>query len=140
MRLLITTPTTVVVDRNDIESVRAEDESGGFGILTGHADFLTALALSVVGWRQTDGGRGFCAVRRGVLTVRGGREVAIATRQAVIGDDLDRLETEVLAEFRHAGEAERSARTESMQLHMRAIREIIKYLRPAPPSGFGSAS
>ncbi len=139
MRLLITTPTAVVVDYADVDSVRAEDESGSFGILDGHTDFLTALAVSVVGWRRANGQEGFCAVRRGVLTVDGGHHVAIATRQAVVGDDLERLEAEVLAEFRNAAEAERSARTGSMQLHMKAVRAIMKYLRPEPPGGFGSA-
>ena len=39
MRLLITTPTTVVVDDPDVVALRAEDDSGSFGILQGHADF-----------------------------------------------------------------------------------------------------
>jgi F-type H+-transporting ATPase subunit epsilon len=136
MRLLITTPTAVVVDEANVTAVRAEDESGGFGILQGHADFLTALAVSVVSWR-TDGVQRFCAVRRGVLSVTGGAEVAIATRQAVVGDDLDHLETVVLAEFRNAAEAERAARTESLKLQMKAIRQIVRYLRPERPGMFG---
>lgn len=130
MRLLITTPTGVVVDRDDIVAVRAEDESGAFGILNGHADLLTALTVSVVNWRDGKDRQGFCAVRRGVLTVSDGKEVAVATREAAIGDDLERLEAEVLARFRAAADEEASARTESMQLHMRAIREIVRYLRP----------
>ena len=48
MRLLITTPTALVIDDHDVVAVRAEDESGGFGILSGHGDFLTALTVSVV--------------------------------------------------------------------------------------------
>lgn len=137
MRLLITTPTGVVVDDGNVESVRAEDESGSFGILRGHADLLTALAVSVVSWRRADGKERYCAVRRGVLTVADGNTVAIATREAALGDDLDRLEADVLDRFRDAAEAERTARTESMRLHMRAIREIVKYLRPQHSSGFG---
>ena len=35
MRLLITTPTAVVIDDPNVVAVRAEDESGGFGILIG---------------------------------------------------------------------------------------------------------
>ena len=140
MRLLITTPTVVVVDRTDVVSVRAEDESGGFGILDGHADFLTALTVSVVSWRQADGVQRFCAVRRGVLSVSGGAEVAIATREALVGDDLDRLETVVLNEFRSAAEAERAARTDSLRLQMRAIRQIVRYLRPPRPGAFGNGS
>jgi F-type H+-transporting ATPase subunit epsilon len=137
MRLLITSPTAVVVDDKDVVSVRAEDESGGFGVLTGHADFLTALTVSVVSWRLADGRQKFCAVRRGVLSVSRGSDVAIATRQVLVGDDLDHLETVVLAEFRDAADAERSARVESMQLHMKAIRQIVKYLRPERPGAFG---
>jgi F-type H+-transporting ATPase subunit epsilon len=137
MRLLITTPTSVVVDDRDVDSVRAEDETGSFGILIGHADLLTALTVSVVSWRHNDGKQQYCAVRRGVLTVADGNRVSIATREALVGDDLDRLEAEVLARFRDAVDAERSARTESMRLHMRAIREIVKYLRPERQRGFG---
>lgn len=140
MRLLITTPTEVVVDEKNVEAVRAEDDSGSFGILTGHADLLTALALSVVSWRKPERPRRYCAVRHGVFSVTCGEEIAIATRQAVLGDDLDHLEAEVLAEFRNAAEAERSARTSSTQLHMRAIREIVRYLRPERQRGFGAES
>jgi F-type H+-transporting ATPase subunit epsilon len=140
MRLLITTPTAVVIDDRDVVAVRAEDESGSFGILNGHVDFLTALSVSVVSWRQADDRQRFCAVRRGVLSVTNGSEVAIATREAIPGDDLDRLEQVVLARFRDAIEAERIERTESLQLQMKAIRQIVSYLRPERVGIFGGGS
>jgi F-type H+-transporting ATPase subunit epsilon len=130
MRLLITTPTAVVVNERDVAAVRAEDESGSFGILNGHSDFLTALTLCVVSWRRSDGTRRYCAVRHGVLSVSGGQQVAIATREAVTGDDLEHLEDVVIAGFRDSVEAERAARTGSLQLEMHAIRQIVRYLRP----------
>lgn len=139
MRLLITTPTAVVIDDPAVAAVRAEDESGSFGMLSGHADFLTALTVSVVSWRRTDGARRYCAVRRGVLSVSEGSLVAIATREAVAGDDLDRLEHVVLAGFRDVIEAERAARTASLRLQMNAIRQIVRYLRPERPGAFGIA-
>jgi F-type H+-transporting ATPase subunit epsilon len=140
MRLLITTPAAVVVDEHDVVAVRAEDESGSFGILNGHAEFLTALAMSVVSWRRSDGRQRFCAVRRGVLSVVNGEEVAIATREAVVGDDLDHLERVVLAKFHEAIDAERAVRTESLRLQMRAIRQIVRYLRPDRRAIFGVES
>lgn len=130
MRLLITDPTAVVADHHDIVSVRAEDASGGFGILDHHADLLTALTVSVVQWRHADNRLGYCAVRRGVLSVRGRTDVAIATRQAQLGDDLDQLEHGVLARFRNELETERTERVASLRLHMAAIRQIIAALRP----------
>jgi F-type H+-transporting ATPase subunit epsilon len=137
MRLLITTPTAVVVDDPDVSAVRAEDETGSFGILDRHADFLTVLTVSVVAWHRADGRRRYCAVRRGVLRVEGGSEVAVATREAIVGDDLDHLEQVVLTQLRSALDAERTARTESMQLQMKAIRQIIRYLRPERIVGGG---
>lgn len=134
MRLLITTPTTVVVDDPDVVALRAEDDSGSFGILQGHADFLTALSVSIVSWRRSDGARKFCAVRHGVLSVTKGTEVAIATRQALTGDDLDHLEQVVLANFQQEIEFERAARSESLQLQMKAIRQIVRFLRPERPN------
>jgi F-type H+-transporting ATPase subunit epsilon len=137
MRLMITTPTAVVLDDSDVIAARAEDESGSFGILNGHADFLTALTVSVVRWHRADDRERFCAVRHGVLSVSRGREVAIATREAVLGNDLDHLERVVLAEFRQALEAERTARIESAKLQMKAIRQLVRYLRPDRPGVFG---
>ncbi len=130
MRLLITTPTQVIVDETNIRAIRAEDESGSFGILEGHDDFLTALAVSIVGWRRDDGTRRYCAVRLGVLSVTGGHEVAVATREAIVGDDLDRLEQVVLAEFRQRAEVERAERAQGLELQMKAIRQIVRFLRP----------
>lgn len=130
MRLLITTPTEIVVDDDSVVSVRAEDESGGFGVLHGHVDFLTALSVSVVAWRRGNGKERYCAVRRGVFSVSGGKDVAIATREAVVSDDLDQLEKVVVGAFKQAIEEERSARTESLQMQMRAIRQIVRSLRP----------
>jgi F-type H+-transporting ATPase subunit epsilon len=140
MRLLITIPTAVVVDERDVVAVRAEDESGSFGILRGHAEFLTALTISVVSWRQAGGRQRFCAVRRGVLSVVNGDEVAIATREAIASDDLDHLEHVVLAQFYDALEAERTTRTESLRLQMQAIRQVVRYLRPERPGIFGTGS
>lgn len=131
MRLLITTPAEIVIDRADVVSVRAEDETGGFGILDDHADFLTALAVSVVTWRSGDGAEHYCAVRHGVLTVTGGTNVSIATREAYAGEELAALEGETLARMREAADAERTARSGALRLEMKAIRQIVRELGPA---------
>lgn len=130
MRLLITTPTALVTDRDDVSHVRAEDDSGSFGILEGHADFLTVLNVSVLRWRTKTNHTYYCALRRGVMTVRGGHNVMVATRQAVLGTDIEELEGAVLARFRAASEEESIGRAESARLEMTAIRRIIRYLRP----------
>lgn len=139
LHLTITTPATVLVDRTDVRSVRAEDDSGGFGILPGHTDLLTVLPASVVRWRNGDGVTHYCALRGGVLTVSGGRRVAIACRQGTLGDDLDALEGTVEALRATELDAERQARVEQTRLHARAVRQLVRYLRPGSSLGDGEA-
>lgn len=138
LHLTITTPTTVLVDSAKVVAVRAEDESGGFGILPGHANLLTVLPASVVRWHERSGATRFCAVRGGVLVVSGGERVAIACRQGTMGDDLAQLEKDVREMRRAEAEADKSARVEQMRLHARAVRQLMRYLRPDRPGEFGS--
>lgn len=130
MRLRIITPLAVVVDEDDVAALRAEDATGGFGVLPRHADFLTSLVISVVSWKTGKGERRYCAVRRGVLSVTGGQEVAIATREAVLGEDLATLDQTVLQRFRADVESERTVRADTTRLQLAAIRQIMRHLRP----------
>ena len=130
MRLQIITPLSVAVDVPDIRALRAEDASGHFGILPGHAAFLSSLVVSVVGWTGADGAPRYCAVRGGMIAVTGGQEITITTREAVPGDDLATLEADVLARFRAALEVEKTERAASTQLQLNAIRMIMRHLRP----------
>lgn len=135
MRLRIVTPLAVVVDEEAL-AVRAEDASGSFGILPGHADFLTSLAISVVVWKRSDGSRRYCAVRRGMLSISDGKDVAVATREAIAGGDLATLDTTVLDRFRADVEQERREHFESIQLQLNAIRRIVSQLRSSGRGNF----
>jgi F-type H+-transporting ATPase subunit epsilon len=136
MRLRITTPLAMIVDEDGVRSVRARDASGSFGILPGHADFITSLAICAVGWKNQDGSWRYCAVRRGVLSVSNGRDTAIVTREAVAGDDLGSLDETVLARFRADIETERMERVDSTRLQLNAIRQIVRHLHPTAASDF----
>ena len=133
MKLTVTTPLAIITEANDVVHVRAEDDTGAFGILHGHADFLTALAISVVSWRNGGGAEHHIAVRGGMLAVSAGNMITIATREAVADDDLHRLETEVLASFQRRNKEEVSARTDAQRLYLAAIRQIYQFLRPDRP-------
>jgi F-type H+-transporting ATPase subunit epsilon len=134
LRLTITTPNLLLVDEDGVQSVRAEDETGGFGILPGHAEFLTVLPASVVRWRTAPGLEAYCALRGGVLTARRGERVSIACRQGVLGHDLQRLEADARrARAERLDEAAR-ARVEQTRLHARTVRQLIRYLHPSGAS------
>ncbi|MFC4667978.1 F0F1 ATP synthase subunit epsilon [Seohaeicola nanhaiensis] len=130
MRLRIVTPLEVVVDQT-IDALRAEDATGSFGILPGHAPFVTALSVSIVSWRAAEREH-FCAIRGGVLSVEGrtvaATSIAIATREAVTGDHLATLDADVLARFRSDADAERTEHVEAMRLQFNAIRHLVSRL------------
>lgn len=129
MRLTVTTPLVTVAEASGVTHLRAEDETGAFGILPGHADFLTALTLSVATWRDGKGSEHHVAVRGGVLQVLGGETITIASREAIVSDDLLRLQTEVLTAFHRQSEEEQAARTDAQRLYLAAIRQICRFLK-----------
>jgi F-type H+-transporting ATPase subunit epsilon len=129
LHLIIATPAKVLADVENVRSLRAEDESGAFGVLPGHADLLTVLPPSVVRWTAQDGPTRYCAVGGGVLRIAGGNLVALACRRGVVADDLSALQGEIGALRSAELEADRRARVEQTMLHARALRQFMRYLR-----------
>jgi F-type H+-transporting ATPase subunit epsilon len=132
LHLVIATPATVVRDLDDVVSVRAEDASGGFGILPGHADFLTVLDASVIGWTRAGGHAEYGVVSGGVLRVEGGRRISLAARSVVTGSDPERLKAEIVAAREALDDADRKARTADVGMQTRAVRQMVRYLRDRP--------
>lgn len=136
LHLVLSSLGAVLVDRADVSSLRAEDASGGFGLWPGHADFLTVLGVGVLSWRcgpADDAPWHYCAVRRGVLTLQRGCELEIATREAVLGDDLAQLESDVLARLTQRQQTEDEARRHAHELEIRALRQLVR--RPEARQG-----
>lgn len=132
MKLRVTTPLVIAVDVEDVRHVRVEDATGAFGIQRGHASFVSILAVSVATWRDANGREHHVAVRGGVLSVAGD-VVAIATREAVTGDDLLQLERDVITRFRREEQLEQTARGGIARLETAVIRRISEYVRGERP-------
>jgi F-type H+-transporting ATPase subunit epsilon len=135
LSLTIATPARVMVDALPVVSLRAEDDSGAFGVRAGHADLVTLLSASVVRWRTPDGAEHYCAVDGGVLIVARGTAVSLACREAVPGDSLDALEADVRRARAAQLDAMRRARVEQTRLHAQAVRQMLRYLRPQATRG-----
>ena len=130
MRLTVTTPLAVIVDASDVAHLRAEDETGAFGILPGHADFLTALAVSVASLARSNAAEHHIAVRGGMLEVRDGDTITIATREAIASDDLHHLNPKCWPHSAARLDEEQAARTDAQRLYLAAIRQIYRFLNP----------
>jgi F-type H+-transporting ATPase subunit epsilon len=132
MKLSITTPFATVLQTDAVVDIRAEDSSGAFGILQGHADFLTVLTVSVLTWRDARRHEHYVAVRGGMLSVQENGAVIVTTPEAIAGEDLHSLEVDVLSRFRRHIDEERAAHTADQRLHVAAIRQIVRLLRSEP--------
>jgi len=132
MRLLVTTPTAILLDVADVRLVNAEDSTGSFGIQPGYTEFLTVLSVSVLSYQDAARVERYVAVRGGVLRVHGGSLVEVATSEGLAGDDLDALEKAVIDRYRAEAEAEAKARLRADKLHLLAIRSIYHIVRGEP--------
>jgi len=128
MRLTLVTPTQLLVDADGVLRLRARDASGAFGVLPGHTEFVTHLAVSVLSWTDARGEH-HVALRGGTLVVEPGDRIRVATREAVLSDDLSALEPAVVDRLRHAAEVAEKARVSSVQLERALIRQAVRALQ-----------
>jgi F-type H+-transporting ATPase subunit epsilon len=69
------------------------------------------------------------------MTVGANSDIEIATREAVTGDDLATLDSEVLARFQSDADDERSEHVETMRLQFNAIRHMVSRLTTGANAG-----
>lgn len=101
-RLEIITPSGRV--EKTVDSLRAEDSSGSFGILARHLNLLTVLRPCILIYMQGDK-EGYAAVDGGILRVAKGT-VTVASREAVEGEDFTALRAIVESDFYKKAEKE----------------------------------
>jgi F-type H+-transporting ATPase subunit epsilon len=73
-----------------IRSMRLKDQTGFFGIMRGHTDFLTVLKRAVCYYTDENNREVFLALDGGVLNVKGG-SVTITTRDVFESSDAEKL-------------------------------------------------
>lgn len=86
--LKVVTPTEMF--ERKIRSMRLKDQTGFFGIMRGHTDFLTVLKRAVCYYTDENNREVFLALDGGVLNVKGG-SVTITTRDVFESSDAEKL-------------------------------------------------
>ncbi len=74
----------------EIKYIRLKDDTGSFGIMKGHINFLTALAPSLGYYTDINGREVFIAVDGGILNVRDG-VITLTSREVFESDDAEKL-------------------------------------------------
>ena len=128
-RLEIVTPAAMF--SRDITHIRLKDESGFFGIMKGHADFLTVLLPSLCYYRDLSGKEVFLAVDAGVFSVRSG-VATITSREVFESDDPRALAQLIETTFEERRKAETNLRAMLGNIEKSFMEKMAVFLREFP--------
>ena len=125
-RLKIVTPAGIF--SRDITLLRLKDESGFFGIMKGHIDFLTVLVPSLCYYRDENGREMFLAVDEGIFSVREG--VATLTSKEIFeSEDAEKLAELIESTFEQRRKAEAGLREMLGNIEKSFIEKTAAFLR-----------
>ena len=86
--LRIVTPPKITEKR--VKAIRLKDESGFFGIMKGHINFVTAIEPSLCYYLDENDREVFLAVDGGIVSIKGGM-VTITSRAIFESNDAEKL-------------------------------------------------
>lgn len=124
MRLRVVLPDAVLIDMRAIKVV-AEAVNGCFAMLPRHIDFVAPLVAGLILVTDETGNETIVGTDEGTL-VKCADDVMVATRRAVLGDDLDTLRRTIETRFRSLDEHEQSTRRALAQLESGIVRRFVE--------------
>jgi len=125
-KLKIVTPAGIF--SRDITHIRLRDESGAFGIMKGHIDFLTVLVPSLCYYRDLNGREMFLAVDEGIFTVRDG-VATLTSREIFESTDAEKLAELMESTFEQRRKAEAGLREMLGNIEKSFIEKTAAFLR-----------
>jgi len=124
MTLSVLLPNAVLIETAATRIV-AEATNGSFALLPRHIDFVAPLVAGLLLVTRPDGHEIFVGIDEGTL-VKCADDVLVATRRAVVDDDLARLRQTVAVSFRAHDEHEITTRSALARLETGIIRRFIE--------------
>lgn len=122
LRLLLTVPTEVLIDRPVVKVVATSAE-GSFCLLPRHLDLATVLVPGLLTFTSADGTEGVVATDHGVL-VKVGDDVRVACQRALEASDELEAERAVRERFHASSEREKRARAALARLEGDVVRRL----------------
>ncbi|MCF6150537.1 MAG: F0F1 ATP synthase subunit epsilon [Candidatus Kuenenia sp.] len=124
--LQIVTPTKIL--QKEIRSIRLKDETGFFGILKGHTDFLTILVPSLCYYKDKDGNEVFLAVNGGFLHIREGN-VTLISSEVFESDNAEKLSSIIEDTFAKRDKAEKAFQKSLEGLERSFMKKTVEFIR-----------
>ena len=124
MRFSLLLPESVLLEADAVKIV-AEATNGSFALLPRHIDWVAPIVPGLILVTDVHGKETIIGVDEGTL-VKCGQEVMLATRRAVVGDDLSVMRHTIETRFLSLDEREVSARTALARLEAGIDRRFIE--------------
>lgn len=106
-----------------VEAFIGEDPSGSFGILAGHARFMTTLIFGLARFRSSGSDWQYLAVP-GALLYFTDNELTLSTRHFLIGSDYERIATALDEQLRAEEETLRTTRESLRRMEEEALKRL----------------
>jgi F-type H+-transporting ATPase subunit epsilon len=128
-KLNVVTPAAMF--SRDITHIRLRDESGFFGVMRGHTDFLTVLLPSLCYYRDLSGKEVFLAVDAGVFSVRNGI-ATLTSREVFESEDPRKLAELIESAFEQRRKSEAALREMLGNIEKSFVEKMAGFLRETP--------
>lgn len=129
MQMTLMTPERIMVNRS-VKKIVAEAENGFFCLLPRHVDYLAGLVPGILSYWD-DNREYLLAVDEGTL-VKCSDVVKISVRNAIPGDSLQELETQVREQFKQLDQREQQIRLALRKLEADFVRRFVELQKNKP--------
>ena len=128
MKLKISIPTDVILEKTGVVRMIVETASGSLGILPLRLDCVACLVPGVLLFETKEEGERFIAVDEGILT-KTGSDVNVSVKTAVIANELGTIEQIVREQLLVRSEQEKKIRSILAKLESDFIRNLMEFSR-----------
>lgn len=128
MKLKISIPTEVILEKIGVVRMVVETASGSLGILPLRLDCVACLVPGVLLFETKEEGERFIAVDEGIL-VKTGPDVHVSVQNAVIANELGSIKQIVQEQFLVRSEQEKKIRSMLAKLESDFIRNLMEFSR-----------
>lgn len=128
MKLKISIPTEVILEKTGVVRMVVETINGSLGILPLRLDCVACLIPGVLLFETKEEGERFIAVDEGILT-KTGPDVNVSVKNAVIANELGTIEKIVKEKFLERSEQEKKIRSMLAKLESDFIKNLLEFSR-----------
>lgn len=108
---------------DDIESFVGQDRSGSFGILAGHARFMTSLGFGLARFRESGAPWQYLAMPGALLYFRN-NVLIVSTRHYLIDEDYTRISAALAEQLQEEEEKLESMKTSLRRMEEEALKRM----------------